>query len=392
MLSDGRVIKVERQVDYTFQFVSGDEASMSLFSSWPDKFLIRFKHPDTRETITWQGEQYYKPVLLDLVDSIPYLVVNGRVSKKTEAIYGCPELPYIYLKYESGFFGKWSPIPVEKAPNVLRKSNLSPNYPDFGQIGTTTEAIETKRRDGRAPRDMSPADIQRKMSSAERGSGGFFQQVIPRTYQEWNYMYKNNYLNERKQDDCRPPRAPLPQVVLSTPIEGSPEVLETIEYTPDRIAFGDDWSNLVFDQKREGECKKFFRPTDRNDYMQGQRFINDSTGNKLVPYSRTAQFNMGVRVLCDEHVWFVTHQEEPGKIVISKFTVTGDLVYRTSFHNPNRIDGFTGYIWIPSLRSDGGYVYFDCLDFRNVNREWHIKRWLKMRMREPALQKVGSGN
>ena len=99
---------------------------------------------------------------------------------------------------------------------------------------------------------------------------------------------------------------------------------------------------------------------------------------------------MGVRVLCDDHVWFVTHQEEPGKIVISKFTATGDLVYRTSFRNPDRVEGFVSYIRIPSLRPEGGYLYFDWLDFRDINREWHIKRWLKMRLREPASQNNGS--
>jgi hypothetical protein len=92
---------------------------------------------------------------------------------------------------------------------------------------------------------------------------------------------------------------------------------------------------------------------------------------------------MGIRVLCDDDVWFVTHQEEPGKIVISKFTATGDLVFRTSFRNPDRVEGFIGYIRVPSLRSEGGYLYFDWLDFRDINREWHIKRWLKMRMKVP---------
>lgn len=365
VLADGKIIKVERVVDYTFQFIAGDGGSPKLFASWPDKFSIKFKHPSTHETIKWEGVQGHPPVLLDFVGEIPYLVVYGRSNKESAPIYGCNELPYAYLKYESGFIGKWSPVPVESAPLMLQKANLSPSYPDNGN------------------REMSPADIRSEISKAQSYSGGFFQGVIPRTYQEWNYAYKNDHLNERKQGDCRPPRAPLPQMVLPTAIEGSPEILETIDYTPDRIAIGDDWSKLAFDQEREGECKKLFRPTDPNDYMQGQRFINDNTGSKPVPYSKTAQFNMGVRVICDEHVWFVTHQEEPGKIVISKFTVTGDLMYRTAFHKPDRIDGFVSYIRIPSLRSEGGYLYFDWLDFRDINHEWHIKRWLKMRMREP---------
>jgi len=356
-LHDGRHIEVERTVQWKTEFHILDPffglPFMPRFeTSGPDTFSLKFKHPDTQETITWQGVQHYTPVLLDIVSGVPYLVVNGFTSKETEAIYGCPELPYFYLKYESGFFGKWVAIPVEKAPEVLRESNLS---------------------------------------QASRNDGGFFQRVIPRTYEEWNYMYKNEHLNERKVGDCRPPRAPLPQAALPTAKEGIPEILETINYAPDRIAIGDDWSNLMFDQKREGECKKLFRPTDSSDYMQGQRFVNDSTGKKTVPYSKTAQFNMGVRVLCDDNVWFVTHMEEPGKIIISKFTATGDLVYRTSFRNPNVVSGFIGYIRIPSLRSEGGYLYFDWLDFNDSNREWHIKRWLKMRMREPAFQKAEGG-
>ena len=375
MLHDGRLITVERAVDWTTRIILTDPffglpTLPHLSDNWPDKFWLKFKHPATQETIKWQGEQYYRPVLLDIVGGVPYLIVYGRGSKETEAIYGCPELPYSYLKYEAGSFGKWSPVPVENAPDMLRKANLSPKYPDFG---------------GDSRRNMTSAEVQKEMASAESSSAGFFQRVIPRSYKEWNYTYKNGHLNERKQGDCRPPRAPLPQAVLPAPIEGSPEIVETINYTPDRIAIGDDWSNLVFDKKREGECKKLFRPTDPNDYMQGQRFVNDSSGQKPAPYSRTTEFNMGVRVLCDDYVWFVTHQEETGKIVISKFTVTSDLVFRTSFRNPDRVDGFVGYIRVPSLRSEGGYLYFDWLDFRDINRQWHIKRWLKMRMKEPDM-------
>jgi len=348
-LYDGIHIKVERTVYRPTKFKIRDPffglPIMPRTEMGGPKFSLKFKHPDTHETIIWQGEEYYTPVLLDIVNSVPYLVINGFTSKETEAIYGCPELPYFYLKYESGFFGKWVPVPAEKAPDVLRVSNLS----------------EDRSNDA-----------------------GFFQKVIPRTYEEWNYQYKNEHLNERNFGDCRPPRAPLPQVALPAAIESTPEILETTNYTADRVAIGEEWTGLVFDLKREDACKQLFRPTDPNDYMRGQRFVKDISGKKPAPYSRSAQFNMGVKVLCDgDDVWFVTHQEVPEKIVISKFTVTGDLVFRTSFRKPDRVEGFIGYIRIPSLQSEGGYLYFDWLDFRDINREWHIKRWLKMRIKEP---------
>ena len=87
----------------------------------------------------------------------------------------------------------------------------------------------------------------------------------------------------------------------------------------------------VFDQAREYKCEKIFKPKDPNDHMQGQLFVNDRSGSKPVPYSRATHFDLGVEVLCDDYVWFITHMEQPGKIVISKYKVTGDLVYRGKF-------------------------------------------------------------
>ncbi len=84
-------------------------------------------------------------------------------------------------------------------------------------------------------------------------------QKIPRSYDEWNNIYKNSYRNERLANDCRPPRTQLPPVVLPVATVGSPEVLDTIKHTPERVFVGDDWGRLTFDQKRERECKKTFQ-------------------------------------------------------------------------------------------------------------------------------------
>ncbi len=367
VLQDGRRIKVDREVSYTFKHSIGDAGSgYSVFKNKLGNHHLQFKNPDTGRVIDWHGDPLFTPVLLDLIDRVPYLVLSAHPTKETERIYGCTELPFIYLQYDTEYKSNWRTVPEDRAPRALKIANLSLSE-------------ESKQKD-----HLSVEKVQETITQQEKSSGRFIQRDIPRDYSEWRYQYKSGYRNERRRDDCRPPRAPLPQMVLPVPIEGSPEILETTDYTPERIAIGDDWSSFVFDKKREGACKSLFRPTDPDDYMQGQRFVEDSSGNRPAPYSRTVQFNMGVRVLCeDDDIWFVTHQEEPGRIVISKFTVTGDLVFRTSFRNPDRVDGFTGYIRIPSLRSEGGYLYFDWLDFRDINREWHIKRWLKLRMKEP---------
>lgn len=371
-LHDGRLIKVEREVEWTFQLFSGDSGSPGFMNSWPDRFWLKFKLPDSQEVIQWQGEQHFRPVLLDIVNGVPYLIVFGHPTKETERNYGCPELPYIYLQFDPQNWGGWKAIPAEKAPEVLRRANLSPEYPDIGKNHLSTD------------------DVHRLMPRFENSTANNFQQEIPRSYKEWRYSYKNSHLNERRKGDCRPPRTQPPPFILPAAADSSPELLDTIDYMPEFAPSKEERARMSFDDGRAEACKKLFRQTDPDDRMQDQRFVNDATGSKRVPYSKGGQFEMGVRVICDEHVWFVTHMEERGKIVITKFTPTGDLASRIRFLWPQEMQGFVGYISIPSLRSEGGYLYFDWQYFREVEREWRYRRILKMRVREPISQNIGN--
>lgn len=194
LLLDGRVIKVNREVCSTFQFIAGDGGSPRLFASWPDKHWIKFEHPDTHEIIKWQGEQYFNPVLLGLIEGIPYLVVSGRPDKKTEEKYGCPELPYFFLKYDQkGWLGNWVPIPATQAPAALRDANLS-----LREVSLDSD------------RHASLSAVYSNLKYAEGASGGRFQAKIPRNYDEW-YGTSEEYRYERRANDCRPtPVRPLP--------------------------------------------------------------------------------------------------------------------------------------------------------------------------------------
>lgn len=195
LLHDGRVIKVNREVCSTFQFIAGDGGSPKLFASWPDKHWIKFEHPDTREIIKWQGEQYFNPVLLGFIEGIPYLVVSGRPDKKTEEEYGCPELPYIFLKYDQkGWLGKWVPIPATQAPAALRDANLS-----LREVSLDSSS------------HASLNAVQSNLQKVEGSSGGGFQAKIPRGYDDWHSAYKESARYERRGNDCRPPPVrPLP--------------------------------------------------------------------------------------------------------------------------------------------------------------------------------------
>lgn len=359
-LHDGRHIKVERTVQWTTQFKILDSffglPIMPRFEkSGPDTFSLKFKHPDTQETITWQGEQYYIPVLLDIVRGVPYLVVNGVISKKTEAIYGCPELPYFYLKYESGFFGKWVAIPVEEASDVLRVANLP------------------------------------------KGSGndsGFFQQVIPRTYEEWNYMYKNEHRNERKVWDCRPPLKLLADVPLPKPVDVELETVESIDY----IVKGADEYYKSLSERRgtitRANCSKFFRPPNPENLMLGERFINDPTGNRRLPYSGPTPFpsgrmleNRDERYCDDKFVWFVAGHEERGKTIITKYTASGDLLYNIRMDDPKVADNkLARSMVLDSIMAENGYFYFywvQSLPPPSNSTMAFPNRMTKFRFREP---------
>lgn len=201
LLLDGRVIKVNREVCSTFQFIAGDSGSPKLFASWPDKHWIKFEHPDTHETIKWQGEQYFNPVLLGFVDGVPYLVVSGRPDKKTEEVYGCPELPYIFLKYDQqGWQGRWVPISVTQAPGSLRDANLS-----LGEVSVDDN------------KHASLSAVQWSLQKVEGSSGGGFQAKIPRSYDDWYSAYTESARYERRGNDCRPPPVrPLPSPQFET--------------------------------------------------------------------------------------------------------------------------------------------------------------------------------
>ncbi|MBS0311858.1 MAG: hypothetical protein JSR88_11030 [Proteobacteria bacterium] len=357
-LHDGRHIAVDQTIQWKTEFrifhpIIGIAPRFE--TTGPDTFHLKFKHPDTQETITWQGELYYTPVLLDIVDGIPYLVVLGRVNKETESIYGCPELPYSYLKYDPGFFGKWVPVPVEKAPGVLRESNLS---------------------------------------LPSRNDGGFFQRTIPRTYEEWHYEFKNNYRNERKQGDCRPPLQPLPDVPLPKPVDIE---LETVESTIYILKSSDEYYKYLSERKgtiTRANCFALFRPPKPENLMLGERFVKDPTGSKRLPYSGPSPLPLGMletraeRYCDDEFVWFVAGHEELGKTIITKYSITGDFIYNIRISNPKNTDGrrFAGKMVLDSLTTENNFFYFywnqDIKRSDDQSLEYP-NRMLKFRFREP---------
>lgn len=355
LLRDGRLVAVHLQ---------GNSAPPSFYMAHQktklSQFRLTFAHPDTHETIVWQGARYFDPVLLDLVDSVPYLVVYGRPTVATVGQYGCPELPYIYLRYGAN---GWHAVPAEKAPAALVLANLS----------THDMAADA------AGRHFSAPEVAHKMERQVRDSLGLVQKKIPRTLADWTTTQKRSAVVDRLVGDCRAPRPPMAALVLPAPVEGNVSVLESSNYVPEKAYDAQEWDALMADPRRAAACKPVFQQVELENYNLDLRFSLDPSERKRVPYARNGVLESGIQVLCDDHVWFIQDPVDSNKITITQYTRSGDLVFHTSFVRPRNEPGLMGALRVPSLRSEGDYVYFDWTLSRTAGNQKLLKRSLNLR-------------
>lgn len=349
MIHDGRLLIVERQASNSLNF----ELYWMLppiFRFQPSNFdehRIEFRHPDSNQRVVWNGERYFTPVRVDIIGGTPYLVIYGRPDTKTEKIYGCPELPYIYLKY---LRHDWIPVPVHEAPKELLKGNLS--------------VYDFRSKNGRR---FDWKTVERDVDFFQRQSGGQMQAVIPRSYDEWHTSFKNSARNERGSGDCRPPPQPPSDVPLPKPIDIELDVVGSRDYIlkyPED--FPDKSKSEVTGTITRGQCAPLFRIADPENILLGELFVNDPTGVKKLPYTGKIPIPTG-RMLekrterhCNrEFVWFIAEHEEPSKTEITKYTVSGEYVYSVRFQNPETATNkmYRSMVF-DSLTSENGYFSF----------------------------------
>lgn len=211
----GRVHSVRRTVEFTF---GGGELSTA-FNRYPNKFSIEFAHPGNGQTVSWHGEKNVHPILFDVIDGNPWLVVNSHLVYANPERYGCPDLPYAFLTFDANL-GKWIPTASAEAPMVLKKANLSYSW------GTS--------------RTKSARDIEQRNSSDELSTGFFFSQMIPRSGAEWKYKYKKQHVTSRLSNDCRgaldkPIDVVFPKGQSPASNQVQLEILESKDFDPDWV-------------------------------------------------------------------------------------------------------------------------------------------------------------
>ncbi len=355
-LHDGRTVTVSME---------GNSTTLPYYLAYQkspnNQFKLSFRHPDTQQPIVWQGARYFTPVLLDVVDGTPYLVVYGRPTQDTSDAYGCPELPYVFLRHSAD---GWESIAAEQAPAALTAANLAAYEAPSDTAG----------------RHLSIDDASQRVAATELQSSGLLQKAIPRTLADWHAKNRRTALNDRLVGDCRPPRTPQPPLVLPPPKHSVTELLESVDYVPETAYTLDDWRLRTVDTHRADACKTMFQSVEPDPYNRDLRFTLDKTGSKRVPYTRQGEWEPGLQLLCDARLWFITNQDDPNKLTITQTTQSGDPVFRVAFAEPASAPEMAGSLLWPTLRADAGYLYFEWAIGRTEGTQWLVKRVLKMRV------------
>lgn len=362
----GQDIKVNRGVEY--RFGGGWQRS-------PTQFSLKFTNPANGERVSWGGEQYVHPVLLDVVNGTPWLVINSSSFNSKSKDYGCPEIAYVFLSYKKG---RWTPVAPTGAPSELRNANLSYDYAPYLMLDSRTLSGET---------------ITSALRSKESSTSGHFNLTIPRSLEQWQYKYKTAHITRRDQNDCR---GPLPQPVNYIAARSSTQVeLETVssgavepelQMRESPNSSESLWSNYSWDKNRAVACKDRLQAADDQDQRltTWQRFTADATKTKVFPN--------GYSWFCDpEVVWIFGHRMvEPGRVVVTKATNSGDILYSASFATPPVVLGANGAIRYSTFRAKDGFVEFEWASFDSGGYDWRVRHLAKLRFKEPAATQAAS--
>lgn len=366
----GQEIKVYRSVEFRF----GRGELSNALTRWPTKFSLEFTNPANGKKVSWDGEQYVHPILLDVVNETQWMVINSNLFNSELKHYGCPEIPYVFLRYQGS---RWVPVAPSSAPPELRVANLSYDYEHYLMAGNRTLTAE---------------QIASQLRSKEISTSGYINKTIPRTLEQWQYKYKTSHITQRHRNDCRAPlQQPVNYIAAQPSIPVELEMLSSAAVEPplhiqENPNLSESlWGNYSWDTSRHMACKDRLQGADEQDQRltTWQRFTADATKTKTFPN--------GYSWFCDpEVVWIFGHRMvESGRLVVAKTTNTGDVLYKVSFTTPPVVSGTGGTIRYSTFHAKDGFVEFEWVGFESGGYDWRVKHLAKFRYREPDAPKSG---
>jgi len=364
---DGRVVRVERTVYYNF---GGGELSQAL-TRWPNQFAIRATNPDTGDTVRWSGSVGWNPIMLGFLDKRAYLVIEANLVSADVKQYGCPEIPYVFLRLDDR--SEWKVVPGVEFPKSLLRANLSAHY----------HPVSTKKH-------QSVEDVDNSNKASERSTGGSFARDIPANFAAWQSKYKNQYrVRPRRgcehtvpsnEDPSHPqwPGKPAQKVAL--------EILEVKVYDPQWVIKGEqsgnsEWTKLSYGPESAAACRALIKrvddSSDRPELRGWLLFAKDPTGNR-----KARGFEP---LFCNERFLWFTDYDPTDRVhaILTKFAHDGELVYRLKFEKPDEPKHFSGHFMRTTMRAEGGYLYFEWWNTNQSGWDRQVVRAMKARVREP---------
>jgi hypothetical protein len=363
LLHDGRTIEVAR--DAHFHYV-GDNGL--LWTQVPDQYGFTAKNPDTGKSLRWLGSRGFSAAVLDFWERTPYLVILSMYSYADLRQYGCPEIPYVFLRYDEAA-GKWRQIAANDFPPALLRANLRLDYREDTRIRFSHKEIEIDNRGS--------------------GSSGHFTVLIPTDFASWPSRYKNGYRVEHYSDGCRHTvPSNLDPAHPQSPGHDAPlaglEILESHTFESAKVFSQIEWRERISDRNRWVQCRSLVRRVEDNSDMPQLRgwlvFVNDPTGTRKARDTGA--------MFCDaDALWFAEYGDRK-HVFLTKFTIAGDFVYRLKFRRPASFAYYVGSILQPSFRAEAGYLYFEWWESQYSGASngdtWLVKRTMQVRLREPS--------
>jgi len=368
-LHDGRTIEARRVGIRRF----GAGSQGDIFGYEPSSHVVSVYEPDSGKLLKWKGPIGFSPVLIDFDRGTAYLVAVADRVDSDLAQFGCPEIPYIFQRYDESK-GVWVQVLSKQLPAELLHANLSMRY-------------DASLKDGKK---RSKDEIEARNAVTEARSGRQLSRAIPVDFSSWRSEYKNQYRVGHHRDGCRhtvPTNEDKshPQAAGQAADPVVLEILETKNYSPVWVIKGDqtkqfsEWVAIAWDGQLDAKCKSYLKlvpeATDRPELRGWFLFVNDPTASKKA--QRSAQ------IVCDsDAIWFVDYERD--LVTLTKFAINGDFAYRIGFQRLANINGHYGGFLQKSFRAENGYLYFEWWTTEQSGWDREIYQSAKVRIKEPG--------
>ena len=152
LLHDGSKIIVERWVKRGGRHEIGQQPGYQ-------EQRLQFINPSTKKKVMWEdlkdeyiGGASFLPMLVDIADGTPYLVVNTMGCLAYNK-WGRPNPPYVVFRYDGD---QWKRIPLAQLPSLIVTPNLIHSSPDtvvekLGRSFVTADEIKRDVSEFRQP-------------------------------------------------------------------------------------------------------------------------------------------------------------------------------------------------------------------------------------------------